>query len=172
MQNLISDLLALSRINTRGQDFAMTDFNEIMDKVLGRLQSRIKQKGATVDCGELPSAMADASQMESVFFNLVSNALKYNESQAPRVEIGWTQSDSRYRFSVKDNGIGISPRFFDRIFIVFQRLHGRRQYSGTGVGLTLCKKIVERHGGRIWVESEAGKGSTFFFTLPSQRRTG
>ena len=172
MQRLISDLLALSRVNTRDKGFETTDFNEIMDKVVARLQSRIKQKNAGIVRARMPSAMADASQMETLFFNLVSNALKYNESQAPQVEIGWSESDSQYRFHVKDNGIGISPKFYDRIFIVFQRLHGRREYSGTGVGLTLCKKIVERHGGRIWVESEAGTGSTFFFTLPSQRRIG
>ena len=172
MQRLISDLLALSRINTRGQGFETTDFNGIVDKVVDRLQPRIEQKGAKVCRGDLPSAMADASQMETLFFHLISNALKYNESHAPWVEIDWIKKESQYRFHVKDNGIGISPRFYDRIFVVFQRLHGRREYSGTGVGLTLCKKIVERHGGRIWVESEAGKGSTFFFTLPSKRRTG
>lgn len=169
MQTLISDLLTLSRVNTRELTFEPADFNHIVHHALKRLQPHIDRKRAKINCAELPTLMADKRQMETIFHNLISNALKYNENQEPVIEIGGTRKDSEYRFHVKDNGIGIPSKFYDRIFTVFQRLHGRNEYSGTGIGLTLCKKIVEHHGGRIWVESNVGEGATFYFTLPLKR---
>ena len=170
MQRLIADLLALSRVSTRAQNYEAVDFNDIVNNALKRLQPQMDQKRATVDCRPLPVIEADKVQMETVFINLISNAIKYNEHQDPKIEIGGTDKDAECRFYVKDNGIGIPSKFYDRIFTVFQRLHGHNEYSGTGVGLTLCKKIVEHHGGRMSVESQVGKGSTFYFTLPMERR--
>lgn len=169
MQRLINDLLTLSRVNSKGAPFEPADFNDILSKVKKDLSNQIKQKNAMIRWEHLPIMTVDQSQIATLFFNLISNGLKYNESVQPTVEVGFRRDTDETRFFVKDNGIGIEERFHDRIFIVFQRLHGRREYSGTGVGLTLCKKIVERHGGRIWLESSREKGSTFFFSLPNQR---
>ncbi len=170
MQTLISDLLALSRVNTHGRAFEETDLNDVFKQVEERLQIPVKEKGAQITCAPLPILTVDDGQISTLFLNLISNALKYNTHAHPTIEIGWRDRQDDACFYVKDNGIGIDPKFFERIFVVFQRLHGRREYSGTGVGLTLCKKIVERHGGAIWVESEPGRGSTFYFTLPKERR--
>ena len=120
-------------------------------------------------CAQLPTLTIDASQIQSLFQNLIMTAVRYNESPKPTIEIGCREQDSVYKFFVKDNGIGISSQFYERIFMVFQRLHTDREYPGTGLGLALCKKIVERHGGIIWVESEPSGGSTFHFTLPKER---
>lgn len=170
MQTLITDLLALSRVNTHGSTFEETDLNNVFKQVKERLQVPIKEKKAQIRCAPLPSLAVDAGQISTLFMNLISNALKYNTDDHPTIEIGWCDRQDDICFNIKDNGIGIDPKFYERIFIVFQRLHGRREYSGTGVGLTLCKKIVERHGGAIWVESEPGRGTTFFFTLPKERK--
>ena len=170
MQRLISDLLTLSRVNSKKKAFEISDLNEILVKVLDRLAVPIQEKKAKITFDHLPHLLVDLTQIYDLFLNLISNAIKYNEQSKPVVEIGCKEKKDDYCFHVKDNGIGIDPKFHDRIFIVFQRLHGRQEYSGTGVGLTLCKKIVERHGGRIWVESEKEKGATFFFTLPKKRR--
>ena len=169
MQSLIQDLLTLSRVNTKGRPFESTDLNGVVTEVLNRLEKQIQEKAATVTTESLPNVMADPKQIHTLFQNLISNALKYNEHPEPAISIGCREQENDYCFFIKDNGIGIEPKFYERIFIVFQRLHGRQEYHGTGVGLTLCKKIVERHGGSISVESEKGQGSTFFFTLPKKR---
>ena len=169
MQTLIRELLTLSRVNTKGATFATANLNQLVKDVLDNLQSIIREKNADITCARLPELTVDAAQIQSLFQNLILNALRYNESPKVTVEIGCRKQDNTYHFFVKDNGIGISPRFYERIFIVFQRLHTDAEYPGTGLGLALCKKIVERHGGRIWVESQPEKGSTFHFTLAGQK---
>lgn len=171
MQSLIADLLMLSRVNTRGSSFKQTDFNIIIDTVRDNLQSIIEETHAEISSSPLPDPPVDGHQIVSLFQNLIQNAIKYNRSPKPRVHIDCQDAGDYWCFSVKDNGIGISPKFHERIFMIFQRLHTIREYSGTGVGLALCKKIVERHGGKIWVESELEEGATFFFSIPKQRGT-
>jgi chemotaxis family two-component system sensor kinase Cph1 len=126
----------------------------------------IEDSGAVVTHDSLPNVMGDSTQLAQLLQNLISNAIKFRSDKPLRIHVSARRSESEYIFSMADNGIGIEPEFFNRIFVIFQRLHGRDEYSGTGIGLAVCKKIVERHGGRIWVESESGKGTTFFFTLP------
>jgi PAS domain S-box-containing protein len=172
MQNLINDLLSYSRVGTRGQEFEPTNLNSVLESVLKNLDLRIKDNHATVTHDALPTVMADDRQFLQLFQNLIGNALKFRGEDPPQVHIGFTRQDEEYLFSVRDNGIGIDPQFVDRIFLVFQRLHGRGEYPGTGIGLAICKKIVERHGGRIWVESEPDAGSTFYFTVPVHREDG
>ncbi|SLM29678.1 putative Integral membrane sensor signal transduction histidine kinase [Desulfamplus magnetovallimortis] len=169
MQSLIQDLLALSRINTKDNPFESMDLNDVVTMVLNRLEKQIQEKAGIITADRLPNLEADATQIHTLFQNLISNALKYNERSEPAISIGCKEQENDYCFFIKDNGIGIESKFYERIFVVFQRLHSRQEYSGTGVGLTLCKKIVERHGGYIWVESEKDHGSTFFFTLPKER---
>jgi len=165
MQTLIRELLTLSRVHTRGAMFAPANLNGIVKYVLDNLQQIIREKNADITCARLPNLAVDEAQIESLFQNLIINALRYNESSKVIIEIGCRKQDNCYHFFVKDNGIGISDRFYERIFMVFQRLHTDAEYPGTGLGLALCKKIVERHGGAIWVESRREKGSTFHFTL-------
>lgn len=167
MQRLIEDLLAFSRVGTRGAAFEPTAVNAVLDRALAHLKLSIDETGATVTRGGLPTVSADAGQLEHVFLNLVSNALKFRGSAPPDIRISAERRERDVLFRVRDNGIGIDPQYFDRIFIIFQRLHGKNDYPGTGIGLAICKKIVERHGGRIWVESVPGQGSTFCFTLPA-----
>jgi PAS domain S-box-containing protein len=169
MQTLIRELLTLSRVTTKGARFASTDLNPLVKDVLESLQPIIQEKNADICCAGLPNLTIDAGQIQSLFQNLIVNAVRYNESPKPVIEIGCRELDDVYHFFVKDNGIGISPKYYQRIFMVFQRLHTDREYPGTGLGLALCKKIVERHGGTIWVESQPKGGSTFYFTLPKKR---
>jgi light-regulated signal transduction histidine kinase (bacteriophytochrome) len=115
----------------------------------------------------MPEVVADPVQLAQVFQNLIGNAIKFHGTEPPRIHVGAQRNGRDWTFSVRDNGIGVDPKYFDRIFQIFQRLHTRKEYSGTGMGLAICKKIVERHGGHIWIESASGKGSTFFFTLPA-----
>jgi light-regulated signal transduction histidine kinase (bacteriophytochrome) len=131
------------------------------------LESPIKESGASVMHDQMPWVVGDDVELEQLFQNLISNAVKFRREEKPQVHVGATRSGSEWIFSVRDNGIGIEPQYVDRIFQMFQRLHTRTEYSGTGVGLAICQKIVERHAGRIWVESKPGRGSTFFFTLPA-----
>jgi light-regulated signal transduction histidine kinase (bacteriophytochrome) len=167
MQQLIRDLLEYSRVGTRGGAFTSVDCGELVATVIGDLGAAIAETGATVVAGDLPTVSADRSQLRQLFQNLVENALKYRSDTPPVVRIAASQDGDEWRFSVQDNGIGVAPEYADRIFVIFQRLHTQAEYPGTGIGLALCKRIVERHGGRIWVESAAGGGSTFHFTLPA-----
>ena len=165
MQRLINDLLAYSRVD-RGKDFVLTDCESVLSHVLDNLREAADESSANITHDLLPTITSDPTQMEQLFQNLIGNAIKFRRDEPPKVHISATKGKNEWHFSVRDNGIGITPDYFDRIFIMFQRLHGKNEYSGTGVGLAICKKIVERHGGRIWVESEKGKGSTFYFTIP------
>jgi len=190
MQVMINDLLSFSRIATRGEPFQPTDCNKVFDRAINNLQTAIKESGTTVTHDPLPTVTADKGQLEQLFQNLIGNAIKFRGEEPPRIHVSATSiADFGFRnaeleskienqksqigegwiFSVKDNGIGIEPEHTKRIFGIFQRLHTREQYSGSGIGLAVCKKIVQRHGGQIWIESEAGKGSTFFFTLPGEK---
>jgi light-regulated signal transduction histidine kinase (bacteriophytochrome) len=166
MKQLINALLQYSRIGTNKEAFASTDFNEIVKYTSRVLQEKIVRKKAVVSIGPMPVMMANKTLVNELFLNLLTNALKYCEAANPVIEVGYTEQQHFNTFYVKDNGIGISPEYFDKIFIIFKRLHGKEAYSGTGIGLALCKKIVETHKGKIWVESELGKGSTFYFTIP------
>ncbi len=167
LQSMINDLLMYSRVGTRGKPFELTDCEMIFDQAVANLKAAIEESGAVVTHDPLPTLMADSSQMVQVFQNLISNAIKFRSKETPRIHISTEQKGNDWVFSVRDNGIGIAPEFFETIFMIFQRLHS--EYPGTGMGLAICKKIVERHGGRIWVESEVGKGSTFYFTIPIKR---
>lgn len=166
MQQLIQDLLAYSRVGTRAGEFAPVDCNAVVEQVLKNLQVAIAHDRATVTCDPLPVVMANKTQLLQLFQNLISNALKFRREELPQVRIWAQSSDRAWLFQVRDNGIGIKPRYQERIFEIFKRLHTRREFPGTGIGLAICKKIVERHGGRIWVESQPGVGTTFCFTLP------
>lgn len=165
-QALIGDLLSLARLNSQTRPMQQVALEAVLADVLRQLRLRVTETGATVTHDPLPVVPADARQMGQLFQNLISNALKFHGSETPAIHIGALEVNGFWRISVTDNGIGIESKFFERIFVIFQRLHLRTDYQGTGIGLAICKKVVERHGGRIGVESEAGKGSTFFFTIP------
>lgn len=166
MQQLINDLLAYSRVGTRGKPPMPTSFEDVLSKAMANLKMAIVESGVEVTHDPLPTAYADELQMVQLFQNLIGNAIKFRGKEKPQVHVSATPEGKEWVFSVCDNGIGIDPQFHDRIFVLFQRLHGREEYPGTGIGLTIAKKIVERHGGRIWLESEPGKGTTFYFTIP------
>jgi light-regulated signal transduction histidine kinase (bacteriophytochrome) len=165
MQNLINDLLAYSRVGTRGKPFESVDCNRVVADVLRSLQVGIRESDAEVHVEELPTVEADAGQLTQLFQNLIANAIKFRGQEVPRIEIDARRSDDGWLFAVRDNGIGIESQYFERVFVMFQRLHTRTEYSGTGIGLAICKKIVERHGGRIWIESAPNRGTTFYFTI-------
>jgi PAS domain S-box-containing protein len=166
MQTLINDLLAYSRVGTRGKPFEPTDVAAVLQAVLANLAIAIRESGAVVTHAALPEVKADPSQFVQLLQNLIGNAVKFRSESPPQIHLGVERLPGEWRFSVRDNGVGIEPQYFQRIFAVFQRLHTQREYPGTGIGLAICKKIVERHGGRIWVDSQPGQGSTFYFTLP------
>jgi PAS domain S-box-containing protein len=166
MQRLIADLLAFSRVGTRGSAFAPTDLNELLRDALNNLQISVKESGAKITSDPLPRLPVDATQIRQLFQNLIGNAIKFHSERAPEIHVGARQEKGRWLFWVRDNGIGIEPQYAGRIFQIFQRLHTRKQYPGTGIGLAICKKIVERHGGEIRVESEPAHGSTFYFSIP------
>jgi PAS domain S-box-containing protein len=167
MQGLIQDLLAYSRAGTSERELRKVPSENALQKALTNLRIMIKQSGAVVTHDALPTVRADETQLTQVFQNLVGNAIKYRRAEDPRVHVSAARNDgNEWTFSVGDNGLGIDPQYFERIFILFQRLHGRDEFEGTGIGLAICKKIVERQGGKIWVESQPEKGSTFYFALP------
>ena len=169
MQTLINDLLAYSRISTDAQVFASTNCEMVLKEALANLVVAISESGAVVTQDALPTVSGDATQLTQLFQNLIGNALKFREERPPQIHIGAVRDNGDWRFSVADNGIGMEPQYFERVFLVFQRLHTRKEYQGTGIGLAICKKVVERHGGRIWAESEPGQGATFCFTIPEKK---
>ncbi len=169
MQALINDLLHYSRVDTRGKPFVPTHCEEVITDALSNLEVAIQENAAKVTHDRLPEVTADPTQLTQLLQNLIGNAIKYHGERAPAVHVGVQRLDGEWQFSVRDNGIGIEPEYFERIFGIFQRLHTRQEYAGTGIGLAVCKKIVERHGGRIWLESAPGQGTTFLFTLPDQK---
>ncbi|MDD4652674.1 MAG: ATP-binding protein [Methanothrix sp.] len=170
MQQLINDLLTYSRIDTRRDPLCPMKMEDAVQSAIQYLKYVIEETKGTIKYGLLPSIIADEQQMTQLVTNILGNALKFHGEEAPRIEISAALKGNDWIFSVRDNGIGIDPQYKDRIFEIFQRLHTREEYSGTGIGLAIAKKIVERHGGRIWVESEPGEGSTFKFTLPVEAK--
>lgn len=171
MRDLIRDMLAYSRVESGGGEFAEVDMNEAMATALKNLDHSIEANRARIEVGNLPTIMADRTQMTQLLQNLVGNALKYHGNEGPMVLVRSSEGPNSWTFSVKDNGIGIAPEHYERIFQMFQRLHTKDEYEGTGIGLAIAKRIVERHGGCIWVESELGKGSTFSFTIQKGPRS-
>jgi light-regulated signal transduction histidine kinase (bacteriophytochrome) len=166
MQRLIQDLLEYSRVGTKGQNLIETSSEKALSEALLNLSGAIEDSGARVTHDPLPSVLADEGQLTQLFQNLIGNAVKYRRREAPQVHVSCARiGDTKWMFSVKDNGLGIETQYFEKIFGMFQRLHKREEFAGTGIGLAICKKIVERHGGRISVESELGHGSVFRFAL-------
>ena len=165
MQALISDLLTYSRVDTRGESFGPVDSEATFNQAMANLRLAIEEGEAVITHDPLPPLIADNSQIVQLFQNLLGNAIKFRSKEPPRIHVSARQDNNEWVFSFRDNGIGIAPEYFDRVFVIFQRLHGREEYPGTGTGLAICKRIVERHGGRIWVESELNKGSTFYFAI-------
>ena len=166
MQQLIQDLLSYSRVGTQAKVLEQVDGNQIVATAIANLQLSIQESETTLNLGTLPTLTTHPLQLTQLFQNLIGNAIKYRDDAAPIIDIGYQLEKDNYLFWVKDNGIGIDPKHADRVFMVFQRLHTRKEYSGTGIGLAICKKIVDQQGGRIWVESNLDQGSAFFFTLP------
>jgi light-regulated signal transduction histidine kinase (bacteriophytochrome) len=166
METLIRDLLAYSRVNARGKELTPTDASAALSEALGNLHAHVVETSAEISCGELPTVRADAAQLVQVFQNLLGNSLKFRSDAAPKIEVTARRAGDFWQFSLRDNGIGIEPKYHDTIFEAFRSLHTRDKYPGSGLGLVTCKKIVERHGGRIWVESQLGEGAAFHFTLP------
>lgn len=168
MQALINDLLSYSRVGTKGGRLEPTSSEAALERALANLRLAVQESDAAVTHDALPTVVADPVQLTQLFQNLVGNAIKFRGAGAPRVHVSAERRSDEWVFSVRDEGIGIDPQYRERIFVLFQRLHGRGEYPGTGIGLAICKKIVERHGGRIWVESAPGQGSTFHFTVPTR----
>jgi PAS domain S-box-containing protein len=170
MKQLIEDLLAYSRVGTKGKDFKPVELEKSVRRALANLKAAIDESGAAVSYDPLPTLPADEVQLAQVFQNLMGNALKFRSPSAPRIHVGVTEKQDEWEIELRDNGIGIEPQYFERIFMVFQRLHNKGEYPGTGIGLAIVKKVVERHGGHIRVESKPGEGSAFIFTLPKHQK--
>lgn len=166
MQALINALLGYSRIGTNEQSWQSVDCELLFQEVLTNLKVTIDQNQAIITHDPLPSVIADRTQLAQLFQNLISNGIKFRQVAAPQIHIGVERSADKWLLSIRDNGIGIEQQYADRIFVIFQRLHSRGDYPGTGIGLAICKKIVERHGGKLWVKSALDQGATFYFTLP------
>ncbi|BAY26634.1 multi-sensor signal transduction histidine kinase [Calothrix sp. NIES-2100] len=177
MQTLIDDVLAYSKVDMQAIAFGLTEVEAPLNRALSNLRGRIHETGAIITHDPLPTVMADSTQLMQLFQNLIANAIKFRSNKLPQIHIGAERLEDEWLFSVRDNGIGLDPRFSDRIFVIFQRLHTREEYPGTGMGLAICKKIIECHRGRIWVESQLGAGASFYFTIPvggreRERRNG
>lgn len=166
MRVLIDDLLTLSRVHVEGKPFDPVDCNEVMDNAVSNLAKIIAESHARIEIGEMPSLRADRMQLTQLFQNLIGNAIKFRAEAPLVVSINALHESDAWHFIIHDNGIGVDPQYKERVFVIFQRLHGSGEYPGTGIGLALCKKIVERSGGKIWLESEAGKGASVHVTLP------
>lgn len=166
MEALIRDLLTYSRLSVQGKSFDPIKCEEVLDLTLNNLQLLIQETGTSICRNPLPTIRADESQLVQLFQNILSNAIKYRSNKPPEITVGAKAANGQWLFYFQDNGIGINPQYFGRIFDIFQRLHTREKYPGTGIGLAVCQKIVNRHGGKMWVESEPDQGSTFYFTLP------
>jgi signal transduction histidine kinase len=171
MQLLINDLLAYSRVTTKVDEFEEIDLEKVLDEVLFNLELVIEDNQAVIFRESLPHIRADFGQLVRVFQNIIGNALKYRSEKSPQIHISVQMEDENWLFKVEDNGIGIELNYFEEIFKIFRRLHNRDEYNGTGIGLAITKRIIERHGGNIWVESEPGKGSTFYFTIPLNKNS-
>jgi light-regulated signal transduction histidine kinase (bacteriophytochrome) len=169
MWKLINDLLTYSRVRTESRELESADCEMILHQSLDNLKVAIEENGAVVTHDPLPTVIANNPQLVELFQNLIGNAIKFRGAEPPRVHVSAGRNGNGWTFSVRDNGIGIAPEYAKRIFVIFQRLHSREKYAGTGIGLAICQRIVERHGGHIWVESEVGKGATFCFTLPTSK---
>jgi PAS domain S-box-containing protein len=168
LQKMVDDFLTFSRIGTRGRAFVETDVGVVLNLALTNLKIAIETSHAKITYANMPTVKADGGQLLQLFQNLIENAIKFRSDKPPAIHVSAERCEDEWVFSIKDNGIGIDPQYQNRLFVVFQRLHSVAKYPGTGIGLALCKRIVERLGGRIWVESELGKGSTFRFTIPDK----
>ena len=168
MYDLLNALLKYSRVETKGKTFAKVDMNEVLKKVTSNLSLRIREKKALVSIAELPVVVADDNQMIQLFQNLIENSIKFSKG-IPKIKISSKSQNDHYLFTVKDEGIGIESQYFEKIFKIFQRLNPKEEYEGTGIGLSISRRIIERHGGKIWLESDLGKGTTFFFTIPKDQ---
>jgi signal transduction histidine kinase len=166
MHRMIQDLLAYARVESRGQEFCLVDCESIVSSAIQNLKVAIGETHAVIEHDTLPTVTGDSVQLTQVFQNLISNAIKFRGKTSPRIRVSVERKEQEWLFTVKDNGIGIDQKNFDRVFVLFQRLHTRQEYSGTGIGLAVCKKIIDRHGGRIWIESQPGQGTAVFFTIP------
>ena len=166
MKQLIEDLLAYSRVGTRGKEFRPVKLDVVVSRARTSLRAALEESGGELTSDALPEVEGDELQLFQLMQNLVGNALKFHGAAPPRVHVSAVEKEHEYVVSVQDNGIGIDPQYFERIFMVFQRLHDKGEYPGTGIGLAICKKVVDRHGGHLWVESAPGKGSCFKFSLP------
>ncbi|MFX0144890.1 MAG: ATP-binding protein [Candidatus Hodarchaeota archaeon] len=170
MNTLIKDLLSYSRITTHAQPSKLTNLEKILKDAIFNLQEAIKESGTIITHDDLPILKVDKTQFIQLFQNLLSNAIKFRRQETPKIHIGVKRNNNEWLFSVKDNGIGIESKYFDKLFNIFYRLHTKEEYPGTGIGLPICKKIVQRYGGKIWVESEFGKGSAFYFTIYPEKK--
>jgi PAS domain S-box-containing protein len=171
MQRLIEDLLSYARVGSHGRDVQPVDLDVVAQRVLDDLQPALKESGGAVHVGKLPVVLGDASSLTQLFQNLIGNALKYRGEEAPEIHVEATPRNSHWELSIQDNGIGFDQEYAEQLFVMFKRLHPRERYDGTGIGLAICKKIVERHGGQIWAESAPGEGARFVFTLPAHSGT-
>jgi PAS domain S-box-containing protein len=169
MKQLIEDLLAYSRVGTHGKELRPVAVDAALRRALTNVRAAVEEASATISYENLPTVDADEMQLAQLFQNLLGNALKFRSASVPRIGISCIERENEYEFAVADNGIGIEPQYFERIFMVFQRLHSKGEYPGTGIGLAICKKVVERHRGKIWVTSQPGEGTTFHFTLPKHK---